>query len=392
MPSSSLQVRAGQLIFADGDAGECAYLVESGRILVFVVKDGVEVPLKVLGEGEVIGEMSLIDNSPRSASCRALDDGSLLVVGKDQLLDRVRGADPVVRLLMRALLERLRSQNDSARGHGFDSGKTETEAMDDKREALRRIDLENSIAGGLQKDQFLPFYQPINDLKSGRIVGCEALIRWLQPDGRLISPAVFMDVIESSSLVHQAGRMMIEKSLRDLGPLQQRFGADFFVSINVGSGQFGDPNFLDHLEKTRESFGVDAECVKLELTERVMMEGPQAMSTLENCRAKGYRLAIDDFGTGFSNLQYLASMPLSDLKIDRSFVMKILSHERSLSIVKSLIHLARSLKLSLIAEGIETADELALLRKLGVEMGQGYLFAKPMPLDQLMQLAAQKAA
>lgn len=391
MSSSSLQVRAGQLIFADGDAGECAYLVESGRVLVFLEKDGVEVPLKVLGEGEVIGEMSLIDNSPRSASCRALEDGSLLVVGKDQLLDRVRGADPVVRLLMRALLERLRSQNDTLRGHSFDTSSS-TDADGDKREAMRRIDLENSIAAGLQKDQFLPFYQPINDLKSGRIVGCEALIRWLQPDGRLISPAVFMDVIESSSLVHQAGRMMIEKSMRDLGSLQQRFGADFFVSINVGSGQFGDPNFLDHLEETRESFGVDAACVKLELTERVMMEGPQAMSTLENCRAKGYRLAIDDFGTGFSNLQYLASMPLSDLKIDRSFVMKILSHERSLSIVKSLIHLARSLKLSLVAEGIETADELALLRKLGVEMGQGYLFAKPMPLDQMLQMAALKAA
>lgn len=391
MSGTSLRTKVGDLIFREGDAGDCAYLIERGRVLIFLHKDGAEIPLKVLGEGEVFGEMSLIDASPRSASCRALENTDLAVVSKDQLLSRIRGSDPVVRLLMRALLERLRNQNNSLRGQG-DPDPTALvptlEQESDKREALRRIDMENSIARGLKNDEFLPYFQPIYDLQNTRIVGCEALIRWMSPDGHLVSPAVFMDIIESSSMVHQAGRMMVEKSTAALPEMQARFGKNFHVSINVGGGQFADPRFLEHLEEARRKNGLEGRCIKLELTERVMMEGPQALATLESCRQLGYRLAVDDFGTGFSNLQYLASMPLTDLKIDRSFVMKILSDQRSLSVVQSLIHLARSLDLNLIAEGIETEAELNLLRHLGVEMGQGFYFSKAVPFNDLLALPA----
>ena len=377
-----------EIIALEGETGDCAYLIERGRVLIYLNKNDTEVPLKILGQGEVFGEMSLIDNSPRSASCRALSDTQLIVVTKEQLIDRITTADPVVRLLMRALLERLRWQNDSIRGKKSAPITTNDVLEMEKKEAFDRIDLENRIATALKNDEFVPFYQPIYDLATSEVRGCEALIRWISDDGLIVSPSLFMDVIEQSALVIRAGQIMIEKCMEDLRILESRFqGAKkFFVSVNISGRQFADPHFLEHLEATRARFGLPSEQIKLEVTERVMMEGPEAILTLQKCKDLGYQLAIDDFGTGFSSLQYLASMPLNDLKIDRSFVMKMLKEEKSLSIVKSLVHMAGLLKLNLIAEGIETEQELALLKSLGVGMGQGFLFAKPVPLADFIRL------
>jgi EAL domain-containing protein (putative c-di-GMP-specific phosphodiesterase class I) len=378
-----------EVIFLENEVGDCAYLIERGRVLIYLTKDGVEVPLKVIGKGEVFGEMSLIDGSPRSASCRAIGDVQLLIVTKEQLSDRILAADPVVRLLMQALLERLRAQNDRLRG------KLSSVAVDnldslaaEKKEALERIGLENRISKGLDNDEFIPYYQPIYDLASCEVRGCEALIRWVTKDRGVIPPNVFMDVMEDSSLILRAGQVVIEKSAADLESMRNHFGGsrDFFVSINVSGRQFMDKGFIEHLERTCNRFHVDPAQMKLELTERIMTEGSQALSTLEACRARGYQLAIDDFGTGFSSLQYLAQMPITHLKIDRAFVMNLFADQKSLMIVKSLIYMADVLGLTLIAEGIETREQLALLKSLGVRYGQGFLFSKPLPLDEFKRL------
>lgn len=384
--------REGELIFREGDQGDCAYLIERGRVLVYLNDKDTEVPLRTVGQGEVFGEMSLIDASPRSASCRAVTDCNLIVVSKDQLLDRIKSADPVVRLLMQVLLERLRSQNERIRGkapNGIPLNEADPLAPE-KKEALERIGLEHRIAAGLEEDEFIPFYQPIIDIETGHIRGCEALIRWLCKDGTIISPAMFMDVLEESYLIIRGGQVMIEKSVRDLPAMMKRFGDDahhpFFVGVNVSGRQFTEPGFISHLEQIRERSGLSTSHIKLELTERIMTGGTQALSTLHECRKHGYLLAIDDFGTGFSSLQYLAQMPLTDLKIDRSFLGKMQSDDKSLSIIKSLIHLSNLLGLNVIAEGIETREQLTLLRELNVRMGQGFLFSKPLPLDGFMRL------
>lgn len=381
-----------EIIFKEGDVGDCAYLIEKGRVLVFVNKEETEVPLKVIGAGEVFGEMSLIDDSLRSASCRAIGDVQLIVVTKEQLLDRIRMADPVVRLLMQVLLERLRSQNDILRGKIPEIAVVGDSLAKEKKEALDRIEFENRIATALNKDEFLPFYQPICDLNTGEVVGCEALVRWMSKDQGMIPPSVFMDVMEESSLILKAGQVMIEKSMADFLQIQAMFGGNpnFFVSVNVSGRQFTDPYFLEHLEASRVRYKLQASHIKLELTERIMMVGPQALAMLQVCRQRGYQLAVDDFGTGFSSLQYLAQMPLTDLKIDRSFVMKMLGEDKkSLAIVKSFIFMANILGLKLIAEGIESPEELGLLRMLGVGMGQGYLFSKPLSLEDLRKYASK---
>lgn len=379
-----------EIIFREGDSADCAYLIEKGRLLIYLEHDGSEVPLRILGGGEVFGEMALIDNSTRSASCRALSDGKLVVVTKEQLLDRVQMADPVVRLLMKVLFERLRSHNDLLRGKSSPTIQKEIDLLDvDKKEALDRIGLENRIATGLDDDEFVPFYQPIYDLQTGEMKGCESLIRWISKDGVVVSPAVFMDVMEASSLILRTGQIIIEKCLKDLPTLRAVYKNvdNFFISINVGGRQFADPSFISDLEGCRAKHNVPAHHIKLELTERVMMEGPHALITLKKCRDLGYQLAIDDFGTGFSSLQYLAEMPLTDLKVDRSFVIKMLQDNKSLSIIKSLIYMADLLGLRLIAEGIETKEERDLLRNLKVQMGQGWLFSKALPLADFIKLA-----
>ena len=383
------RLKPDEIIFSEGDVGDCAYLIEQGRVYCFIEKDGIEIPLRTLGKGEVFGEMSLIDGSPRSATCRSVGDGHLLIVTKTQLMDRISAADPVVRLLMQALLERLRSQNQRLRGT-LQVGPIELDSLaKEKKEALDRIELENRIASALDEDEFGPFYQPIYDLETGEVAGCEALMRWIGKDKKVISPVVFMDVMENSSLIVRAGQMIMEKATRDLPKMRKQFsGTDkFFVSVNVSGRQFMEADFIGDLERARQAAKVDAAHVKLELTERIMTEGTVAINALKKCRSLGYQLAIDDFGTGFSSLQYLAQMPITHLKIDRSFVMSLFNDDKSLLIVKSLIHMAGILGLDLIAEGIETKEQLALLKSLGVGMAQGFLFSKPIPLHDFLKLA-----
>lgn len=389
MPANQNRVyRENEIIFQEGESGDCAYLIESGQVLVYLMKNGAELPLKTLGPGEIFGEMSMIDNSLRSASCRAVTEVSLVTVTQSQLTDRLQSPDPIIRLMMRAFMDRLREQNNSGRGSVMPFPKQAESAADEeeKKKALERLSLENKIDAALQADQFVPFYQPIHDLRNGAVVGGEALIRWIASDGKVISPGVFIDVLEESSLILKVGKRIIEKCLSDLKQMNEQLTLpeNFFISINVSGRQFADPDFVPHLEATRAHFGVKSSQVKLEVTERIMTEGKAAIATLQKCSDLGYKIAIDDFGTGFSSLQYLASMPLDDLKVDRSFVIQMTTHEKPLSIVKTLIFLAGLLNLRLIAEGVETNEQRNLLRMLGVPMGQGFLFAKPMPYSDFV--------
>lgn len=382
-----------EVVFCQGDLADCAYLIESGRVSIYLEKDGEEIPLKILGEGEVFGEMSLIDNAPRSASCRTLENCSLIVVTKEQLSNRITAADPVVRLLMKTLLERLRSQNNVISNQPAAPSVGNDLTAFDKKEALQRIGLENQLARALDNDEFIPYYQPIYSLSTKKIVGCEALIRWISKDGQTISPEIFMDALEDSSLILQAGQIMIDKALKDLPFMNFKFQEpDFFVSINVSGRQFSNPHFLNKLEESKNRAKVSAQQIKLELTERIMMEGPQVIAILRACRLKGYQLAIDDFGTGFSSLQYLTQMPLTDLKIDRVFIKRMNEDHRSFSIIQTLIHMARLLGLKVIAEGIETPEQLKVLTEMGVDMGQGFLFELPLPLSDFLRIHSQLKA
>jgi EAL domain-containing protein (putative c-di-GMP-specific phosphodiesterase class I) len=385
----SVDIQKGQIVFTEGDAGDCAYIIETGRVLVFITKDKEEIPLSILGEGEIFGEMSLIDNQNRSASVKALEDVRLSIVTKQQLLERVSTADTVVQLLMRVLLKRLRRNNSTTQNGNVklsDLKMENTGVGDDKTaSALKQIKLENEIFQAFQNKEFQLFYQPIVELKSRKIKGCEALLRWKSPTQGMISPNLFIDVIENSSMVIPIGHWIINQALKDLKSIQESLRAggktkeadEFMMSINISGRQFTHSDFLNNMEDLREKHSLETKNIKLEVTERVMMDGALALETLHQCRQQGYAISIDDFGTGFSSLQYLTQMPISYLKIDRSFVMKVLSEPKSKAVVNGIIYLARAMDIEIIAEGIEHTDEALVLETLGAEYGQGYLFSKP---------------
>ncbi|MBN8537891.1 MAG: EAL domain-containing protein [Deltaproteobacteria bacterium] len=383
--ASLVSYPSNHTLFSQGEQGDRAYIIDKGRVIIFLSKDGEEFPLSILGEGEIFGEMAIIDNQVRSASAKTLEECSLIIVTKDQLLERVQASDTVVRLLLRVLLKRLRAQNDliviQPKKKIFNTEKAKKEDI----LAVEKIKLEAKISQAFENKEFVMFYQPIVNIKTEKIIGAEALIRWFPPTGEPISPAVFMDVVEYSSLIIPFGKWIVEECFRDLKQIQTESNIkDFSVSINISGKQFHQFDFINAVEELRKKFDLVSNCIKLEMTERIMMDGNAALDTLIRFDELGYKLSIDDFGTGFSSLQYLFRMPLDNIKIDRSFIRDMLKDDKALAIVKSLIYLAQSLNMLVVAEGIEKDEEKHLLKALGVDFGQGYLFSKAIPLKDLI--------
>lgn len=373
--SQSVHIHENQVIFSEGDEGDCAYIIEKGRVLVYINKDKEEMSLSVLGEGEIFGEMSLIDNQRRSASVRALESVTLSIVTRQQVLERISTADTVVQLLLRVLLKRLRRSN----GHNTTLFLSRvdienTGAGDDQtKQALDQLKLENQLFSAFQNNEFQLYYQPIVELKNRKVIGCEALLRWKSPTRGLVAPNLFIDVIENSSMVIPIGHWIINQALKDLTSIREylknkgldQMADNFYVSINISGRQFTHTDFVTNLEELREKHGVHQKNIKLEITERVMMDGAVALEALRECNDKGYAISIDDFGTGFSSLQYLTRMPITYVKIDRSFVMKVLTDPKSRAVIGSIIHLAKAMNIEIIAEGIESNEECIVLETLG---------------------------
>ncbi|MNK08123.1 Phytochrome-like protein cph2 [compost metagenome] len=396
--TQSVDILKDQIIFSEGDEGDCAYIIEKGRVLVYMTKDREDIPLSILGEGEIFGEMSLIDNQSRSATVKAMEDVRLTIVTKQQLLERVSMADTVVQLLMRVLLKRLRRNNATLGSMKLsDLNTKENVVLNEEASteaALQQIKLENEVFLAFQHKEFALFYQPIVDLKTKKIQGCEALLRWNSPTLGLVSPNVFIDIIENSSMVIPIGHWIINQALKDLKVLREKLIAEnrsaladsFMMSINISGRQFTHTDFVSNLEDLREKHDIPTKNIKLEMTERIMMDGTLALECLQQCSSHGYAISIDDFGTGFSSLQYLTQMPISYLKVDRSFVTKIQNDAKSKAVVSSIIYLANAMNIEIIAEGIETAEESTLLEKMGAHFGQGYLFSKPIAFEKFKEI------
>lgn len=370
--------KKGDYIFRQHDSGDCAYLIEKGRVQILITKQNTEVPLSIIGESEIFGEMALLDNLNRSASAQALDDCTLIVVSKDQLLDRVHSADTIVRLLVQLLLKRLRNQKDQLNASEFAA-----KNYADEGEGISKIRLENKIFEAFKNKEFLLYHQPIIDLNNKTMIGSESLLRWQSPTEGMIAPSLFIDLIENSSIIVPVGEWIIEESFRHLQILQKKM-PNYSVSVNISGKQFIHHEFINHLTETQKKFGIDPQTIKLEMTERILMEGVVVLDTLQRCRELGYQISIDDFGTGFSSLQYLAKMPIDFIKIDSSFVQKMLAEPKTEAVVKSIIYLAQTLSIKIIGEGVETEAQMNKLIELGADYGQGYLFSKPIPLEEII--------
>ncbi|MEN5199074.1 EAL domain-containing protein [Pseudomonas wadenswilerensis] len=245
--------------------------------------------------------------------------------------------------------------------------------------ARRQQSMESGLRLALKRDEFVLHYQPKVDLRHGTIVGAEALVRWQRPDHGWVYPADFIPVAEDSGLIIALSQWVLRQACSQARAWQAQGMAPLRVSVNVSAMDFRQRGFVDNLAGVLNDTGLDPSLLELEITESVLMRNVDAtVVTLQAIKQLGVRLAIDDFGTGYSSLSYLQKFPVDVLKIDKSFVREMGSDNNDARLVSSIISLGKSLNLNIIAEGVETAEQLSFLKAQDCEQGQGYYFSKPL--------------
>lgn len=261
-------------------------------------------------------------------------------------------------------------------------------------EAIQLLDLENDLRRAVERQEFLIYYQPIVSLVSGRIAGFEALVRWQHPVRGLISPTEFIPVAEETGLISAIDQWVLQSSCEQLRIWQDslRIHQHLTISVNLSARLFSQPNLIEQIDQVIASTQINPDSLELEITESVIMENNHAVKTIiQKIQNRGIKLIIDDFGTGYSSLSYLHRFTLNALKIDKSFV-KVLQDEEHMGLVPAMISIAESMGMAVIAEGVETTEQLAKLKKLNCNFAQGYLFSQaiePHLVPKLINAAPQ---
>ena len=417
-------------LFEEGDVGDCAYIIESGSVELSIDKGGKILIIATLGEGEVLGEMAIIDKRPRTATARALEETKTIAIPLDYIEQKIEAADPTVRLFLRLVMERYRdiharlshvlesmsSSHDEAPGDEIDSPTAEirnimSQYMDMQKRITSALSLstfkakkstlgeetikstrklvteEKILKAALKNDEFCVYYQPIVELETGKTVGCEALVRWNHPSGKLVYPAEFIERAETSGLIIDLGYWIAERACQFQSRLNSQFEQALFVTINLSGKQFDDSGLIQSLADIMDSTGAVREQIKFEITESLLLNNPElageALFKLKETRAK---LVIDDFGTGYSSFSYLHRYPFDTMKIDGSFVQAMLRNKKSNEITKSLVNLSHDLGMNVVAECISSRSEAEMLRGYDTEYGQGFYFSKAVAEEAFIKL------
>jgi diguanylate cyclase (GGDEF)-like protein/PAS domain S-box-containing protein len=256
--------------------------------------------------------------------------------------------------------------------------------------SIRRHEIERDLRESIADGSFELHYQPQMSIADGRIVGVEALLRWRTPDGRLASPVEFMDIAESTGLIVPLGEWVMAEACRDIAGWQRTHPPGLRVSVNVSAVQIQRPDFLEMLKARMADAGVDASNIRIEITETAFVEmGTELIVRCQQMRELGVHLAVDDFGTGYSSLDYLRRLEPREIKVDLSFVRGLPEKPSECAIVEAIIGLGRSLEIDVVAEGVETPEQLECLVAMGCKFAQGYLWARPMPRLELTALLSQ---
>src|SRR5689334_4972610 len=276
-----------------------------------------------------------------------------------------------------------------AKAHG--KARYEVFGRDMHGELMSRLKMETDLRRACERDELFVDYQPIVSLQNRTLIGFEALVRWRHPECGLVPPKDFIPVAEETDLILQIGQTVLRSACRQAREWQETYPSQppLFVSVNLSVKQFNEPGLVENIAQLLEESQLPPRCLKLEITESVFSDNIEAaVKLLTQLRELGVQLSIDDFGTGYSSLSYLQRFPIDTLKIDRSFVTQMMENEENLAIVRTIVALAQNLGMDVVAEGVETEDQLSLLRKLECENGQGFLFSTPLGGRQLEQFIA----
>ncbi|NEU82837.1 EAL domain-containing protein [Nostoc sp. UIC 10630] len=252
----------------------------------------------------------------------------------------------------------------------------------------------NDLRRAIEREEFRVYYQPIVALTSGSILGFEALLRWQHPERGLLPPADFIPLAQETGLIVEIGYWVLQQACHQM---QQWLTAHYStslerISVNLSLKQFSQPDLIERIAQILVTTGLNPHNLILEITESAIMENSQAITTLSQLQHLGIQLSIDDFGTGYSSLERLYNFPISNLKIDRSFINRKDANYKNLEIVEIIVSLARKLGVNVTAEGVETTEQLAFLKKLNCENAQGYLFSQPVDNLAAIQLLKDRGA
>jgi len=256
---------------------------------------------------------------------------------------------------------------------------------------LARQDLENALRQAVEHNEFTLHYQPKIELAGGQICALEALLRWERPGYGAVSPAVFVPVLESLGLIVPVGRWVIDTVCQQIAVWQRGLIGAVEVSVNVSGHQLIEGDLIADIERILIETGVAPHWLEVELTEGSLMENTQhTIASLHRLRDLGVKISIDDFGTGYSSLAYLRRFPIDTLKIDIAFIREVTTNPQDAAITRTIIELAHSLSLQVVAEGVETQAQLAFLKDAGCDQIQGYLFSRPLPAATLERLLLER--
>jgi EAL domain-containing protein (putative c-di-GMP-specific phosphodiesterase class I) len=254
-------------------------------------------------------------------------------------------------------------------------------------EGLERLERLNDLRMALANEDFYLVYQPQIELASGQMVGVEALLRWNHPASGSIPPGDFIPLAEETGLIVPIGEWVLRQACMQLAEWMRLGLPPIRIAVNISGFQFQHTDFMETVRAVLDEFGMDPSQLELELTESVIMKNVDtAIQVLNQLKEMGITIAVDDFGTGYSSLNYLRRLPIHVVKIDRSFLQDISSQSEDSCIVKAIITMAHSLKLKVVAEGIEREEQVRILQSYHCDMGQGYFFSKPLPAEDVPDL------
>ncbi|MDM7861373.1 EAL domain-containing protein [Alteromonas sp. ASW11-36] len=386
-------VNEGRVIFSEGEPGDFAYIVKQGVVDLNTLINGKSVRLTRFTEGELFGEMALLDKSLRSGTAVAATDTVLIKIPISYFERYINNPGDLAQTLLSVLLTRYRemrgrftalAQRSESSDISFEYTEEPQRTAIETHHTTSKIQREIDLANALKQQQLALFYQPIVDVKSQAIVGCESLIRWIHPDRGMIPPDEFIGLAEDTGLIVPMGKWIIHEACKARNRFAEHID-NIYVSINLSPIQFESPSLVRDIESAFVSTGVKPNRIYLEITETTLMLDPlNVANILNDLKRLDAVIALDDFGTGYSSFSYLHRFPIDILKIDQSFVFTMQDNSRSKEIVRTLCSLATSLGMRTIAEGIERESDLHLLNSFAADFGQGYFIAKPMPEEDFV--------
>jgi EAL domain-containing protein (putative c-di-GMP-specific phosphodiesterase class I) len=258
------------------------------------------------------------------------------------------------------------------------------------RRALAQLQLEEDLRRAVERAEFLVHYMPVVALEGGAVTGVEALVRWAHPDRGILMPAEFLAVAEQTGLLSDIGWIVLREACRQMRVWQREMNGSnpgFTMSVNISPKQFLQRDFATRLDEILLATDLAPEKLRLEVTEAAVMQESECVVThLHHFRERGIRVCLDDFGTGPSSLQHMQRIPISAIKIDRSFVRQVETNEECRGLIRTIVAVGRSMQIDAVAEGVETLEQLRSLRELGTPMAQGYLFSQPLDAEAAGEL------